>query len=108
MAENRTAHAPGAHHGPTLWLYMVIACCLGLFTAGSFIVNAQVRAGTLPAYTGFTLILGVAIAKAVLVGMFFMHLKYDWGKLYFLIVPVTILAVTMIIALLPDMVVAWQ
>jgi cytochrome c oxidase subunit 4 len=97
-----------AHHGPTMWLYMVVACCLGLFTAFSFVVNSQVRNGKLPPDTGFALILGVAVAKAVLVGLFFMHLKFDWGKLYFLIVPVFILAVVLVIALLPDMVVAWQ
>jgi hypothetical protein len=86
---------------------MVIAVCLGLFTAFSVIVNLLVRGETLPVHTGFVLILGVAFAKAALVALFFMHLYSDWGKLYFLIVPVSILAVTMVIALLPDMVVAW-
>ena len=97
-----------SHHGPTLRLYMVIAVCLALFTAISFVVNALVGHDVLAAHTGLVLILAVAFAKAVLVGMYFMHLYSDWGKLYFLIVPVMILAVTMIIALLPDMVFAWQ
>jgi caa(3)-type oxidase subunit IV len=49
----------------------------------------------------------VAVCKAVLVGMFFMHLKYDWGKLYFIIVPISILGLMMMIVLLPDIVLAW-
>jgi cytochrome c oxidase subunit IV len=108
MPENRMAHSHGAHHGPTLRLYLVIACCLALFTAVSFIVNSLVRDEKLPAETGFAVILGVAIAKAILVGLFFMHLKDDWGKLYFLIVPVFILAVVLVIVLLPDNVIAWH
>jgi cytochrome c oxidase subunit IV len=108
MSTNQASHRSGDHHGPTLWLYLVVACVLGLFTAFSFLVNAQVRQGRLGTHTGFALILGVAFAKAVLVGLFFMHLKYDWGKLYFLIVPVSILAVVLVIALLPDMVIDWE
>ncbi len=109
MADDHTNAPDGhAHRGPTLWLYMVIACCLGLFTAFSFVVNRFVAAGTVSVHTGFVLILTVAFAKAILVGAVFMHLFFDWGKLYFLIVPVLILAVTMMIALLPDMVLAWQ
>ena len=34
--------------------------------------------------------------------MYFMHLKYDWDKLYFLVFPVVILTVMMVIVLLPD------
>ena len=37
-----------------------------------------------------------------------MHLKYDWGKLYFLIVPAFILGAMMMIVLLPDIVLAWH
>ena len=52
------------------------------------------------AHEGFNLILGVAIIKALLVAMIFMHLKWDWGKLYFLIVPTFVLAPMIVFALL--------
>ena len=52
--------------------------------------------------------MGVAVVKAFLVGLIFMHLKYDWGKLYFMIVPVFILGTMMMIVLMPDIVMAWQ
>jgi cytochrome c oxidase subunit 4 len=97
-----------AHEGPDLRLYLVVAAALAGFTASSFVVNFLVRDGRLTAQLGFVLILGVAVCKAVLVGMYFMHLKYDWGKLYFLIFPVSILAVMMMVVLLPDIVLAWH
>src|SRR5262245_21610097 len=102
------SHETGAHAGPTLQLYLIIAAALAVFTAVSFIVNSLVRGGTLSTNTGFTLILGVAVCKALLVGAFFMHLKFEWGKLYFLIIPAFILGVMMMLVLLPDTVIAWH
>src|SRR5262249_49971243 len=98
MTEHPHHADPHAHHGPTFQLSMVIAAALGVFTLLSFVVNALVRGDNilvrqplLPPTAGFVLILSVAVCKAVLVGMFFMHLKYDWFKLYFIIVPIFIL-----------------
>ena len=38
----------------------------------------------------------------------FGHLKFDWRKLYFMIVPAFILGAMMMMVFLPDMVLAWQ
>src|SRR6476646_3294923 len=84
------------HHGPTLPVYLTIAAVLSVFTAVSFIVSWLGYAHSIP---GLTIILGVAVCKATLVGAFFMHLKYDWFKLYFLIIPVFVLAVMMMLVL---------
>jgi caa(3)-type oxidase subunit IV len=102
------SHHGEAHHGPNVRVYMIIAAALGIFTATSFGVNSFVRAGTFSPTTGFILILGVAVCKAVLVGMYFMHLKYDWWTLYFMIVPAFILGAMMAIVFLPDAVFAWH
>jgi cytochrome c oxidase subunit IV len=101
-------HDGGHGHGPMFRLYMVVAVALSGFTVISFVVNYFVREHGLPATVGFLLILGVAVAKASLVGLYFMHLKYDWGKLYFMIVPAFIIATMMMIVFLPDMVLAWH
>jgi cytochrome c oxidase subunit 4 len=85
----------------------MIAVALSVFTAASFLVNSMVRGGSMTPHMGFALILGVAICKATLVGAFFMHLKYEWAKLYFLIVPAFILGLMMMLVLLPDAVLAW-
>ncbi len=54
------------------------------------------------------LIVLVAIIKAVCVASVFMHLKFDWGRLYCIVIPVSILAVMMVIVLLPDIVIGWH
>jgi cytochrome c oxidase subunit 4 len=88
--------------------YLVIFGALCILTLISFVVNGQVTSGNLSSTTGFLLILGVAIVKAVLVGAYFMHLIFDWGRLYFVIIPVCIMATMMVIVLLPDIVLAWR
>src|SRR5687767_11049021 len=79
--------------------YMAVFAALCVFTAVSFIVNAIFGAGNL---TGAAIIMGVAVVKATLVAMYFMHLAFDWKKLYFIIIPLMILTVMMVIVLLPD------
>jgi cytochrome c oxidase subunit 4 len=96
------------HHGPNFKAYIVVFVALSIFTAVSFAVNDAVRHGWLSSVAGFALILGVAVVKAVLVGMYFMHLVVDWPKLYYLIFPTFILAAMMIVVFLPDMVLGWH
>jgi caa(3)-type oxidase subunit IV len=98
---------PTEHHGPNVQAYLIVFAALCVFTAVSFIVNEFVRGGSLSAHTGMAIIMAVAVVKATLVGMIFMHLKWDWPRVYFIIVPVAILCVMMIIVLMPDGVVGW-
>jgi hypothetical protein len=77
---------------------------LSVCTALSFVANAALGQNQ----TSMMIILFVAVIKAILVAMIFMHLKFDWGRLYFIIIPVMILTVMMMIVLLPDIVLAWQ
>ena len=79
----------GDLHGPSLRSYYVIFGALCVFTAVSFLVNWALGIGN---HTGMAIIMVVAICKATLVGMFFMHLKYEWMKLYFLILVALIFA----------------
>lgn len=95
------------HVGPHVSVYFAIFGALVIFTAVSFVVNAGVKNDYIKPHMGFALILGVAVCKAVLVAMFFMHLKFDWPRLYFMIVPVLILGTMMVIVLLPDIVLWW-
>src|SRR5436190_4906666 len=92
------------HHGADVHVYLVIFGALCVFTLVSFLVNFLLGIGS---HAGMAIIMGVAVCKATLVGMFFMHLKYEWFKLYFLIVPVAVLGVMMMIVLMPDGVVTW-
>jgi cytochrome c oxidase subunit 4 len=98
----------GGHHGPGFRLYIIVALALSVFTLVSFIANQQVQAGNLTTLAAFVIILLVAIVKATLVGMYYMHLKYEWGKLYFMIIPAFILATMFVFVLMPDIVVSWH
>jgi cytochrome c oxidase subunit 4 len=97
------SHGPEAHAGPTFNVYIGVFVALAFFTLMSFLVNAIFHGELV--YAGVAIILGVAVVKAVLVSMYFMHLKFDWAKLYFIVVPLLILTVMMVIVLLPDTVV---
>jgi cytochrome c oxidase subunit IV len=95
------------HHGPDVKAYLVIFGALSIFTALSFVFNKMARSQTITHEMSFVLILGVAVIKATLVGMYFMHAKYDWGRIYFLIIPAFVLATMMMIVLMPDIVLGW-
>ncbi|HKB35574.1 MAG TPA: cytochrome C oxidase subunit IV family protein [Gemmataceae bacterium] len=97
-------HEPGAHAGPNFRLYIIIFAALSVFTLLSFVVNAIFGAGN---HTGATIIMIIAVIKATLVAMIFMHLKWDWNRLYFLIIPAFILGAMMMMVLMPDIVLAW-
>src|SRR3954462_14527486 len=62
------------------------------------------------AMTGMGLVLliaglmALAITKAALVGMYFMHLKFEGRWVYLMLVPACILAMVLVSALWPDMV----
>ena len=53
------------------------------------------------------LVLAVAVAKALCVVMFFMHLKFEGNWKYVLLAPTTILAIGLPLALVPDIGVAY-
>src|SRR5262245_60864979 len=100
-------HEPGAHHGPNVKAYLIIFGALAIFTALSFIINWCERQFGLNVHTGAAMIMVIAVIKAVCVAMYFMHLKWDFSRLYFLIFPVFILATMMMIVLMPDLVFGW-
>ena len=105
-------HTPDGHgdHESTVRAYMIVFGCLAFFTFCSFAANFASAPEQLwiSKTFSFIIILVVSVAKASLVGWIFMHLKFDWRKLYFMIVPAFILGAMMMIVFLPDMVLAWQ
>jgi len=111
MAES---HSHEEHHSNLFRAYMLVAIVLGVATATSFFFNWLARpvedggAAAISRIIAFVLILSVAIIKATLVGLYFMHLKWDWRLLYFLIVPAFILGTMMMFVLLPDTVFSWH
>jgi caa(3)-type oxidase subunit IV len=105
MAYHDTVLSEGGaepHVGPTFNAYLVIFGALAVFTLLSFLVNLLFGQHN---FTGAAIIMIVAVCKALLVALYFMHLKFDWRKLYYIVTPLMILTVMMIVVLLPDFVV---
>jgi caa(3)-type oxidase subunit IV len=108
MTETGHATTHDAEHDMRVKAYFTVFIALSIFTAISFLANEAVRQDWIGVHTSVTIIIVVAVIKAFLVGLIFMHLKYDWGKVYFIIVPIFILGVMMMMVLMPDIVIAWQ
>jgi heme/copper-type cytochrome/quinol oxidase subunit 4 len=108
MTETGHATTEDAAHDLRVKAYFTVFIALSIFTAISFLANEAVRQKWIGVETSFIIIIGVAVVKAFLVGLIFMHLNFDWGRVYFIIVPIFILAVMMILVLTPDIVIAWQ
>jgi cytochrome c oxidase subunit IV len=112
MADSPPAHDHAsqahAHTGPTFNAYMMVFYALSVFTAMSFLFNFMANSGWITHMTSATIIVGIAVIKASLVVAIFMNLKFDWGRVYCIIIPVSIMAVMMVIVLLPDIVLGWH
>ncbi len=90
--------------------YIIVFALLSVFTAVSFVANyfEHEPHRLISPHTGLAIIMGVAFIKALCVAFIFMHLKKDWGKVFFIVVPVVVMGLVMMIVLLPDMVLAWN
>ena len=97
--EHKTEHA-----GPSFQAYLMVFGALCVCTAASFIISALMGHN----HTSASIIMAVAVVKAVLVAGIFMHLKFDFGKLYCIILPVCVVTVMMVIILSIDIVLAWH
>jgi cytochrome c oxidase subunit IV len=84
---------------------MGVFVALSVCTAASFIVNQIFHDNV---QLAASIIMGVAVIKATLVAGVFMHLKWDWSKLYCIILPVCVVTVMMVIILSIDVVLAWH
>ena len=108
MADEHATHAhPYQDHrpaGPNFQAYLTVFYVLCVLTAASFGVNFVLGQN----HTSAAVIVLIAIVKAVCVAGIFMHLRFDWNRLYCIVIPVSILAVMMMIVLLPDIVLGWH
>src|SRR5579884_1942305 len=90
MTETGHPTTHDAAHDLRVKAYFTVFIALSIFTLVSFIANEAVRQGWIDLYTSVTIIIAVAVIKAILVGLIFMH------------------GVMMMMVLMPDTVIAWQ
>ncbi len=92
-------HAHGDDHSGQIKTYLRVFVSLAIFTAVEYFYARIFK----DAFT--TLVLGLmtwAIIKATLVGLYFMHLKYEGKWVLAMLVPAGILACVLVFALMPD------
>jgi caa(3)-type oxidase subunit IV len=95
-------------HGPNFQAYMYVFYALCVLTLTSFLANLILSQMLHLPHLSLLVIMAVSIAKATLVAMIFMHLKFDGPKLYCIIIPVCVMGVMMMIVLMPDIVFSWH
>lgn len=98
-------HEHDTHH--VNYLYIFIMLCV--FTLMSVVFDGLgIKGKTMFGKEGggtallAVLVLAVAVAKALCVMLFFMHLKFERNWKYVILAPTTILAIGLPLALLPD------
>jgi cytochrome c oxidase subunit IV len=96
------------HAGPSFMTYIYVFAALCVCTALSFVFNELAQHAVISHMASVGAIVIVAIIKATLVAGIFMHLKFDWGKLYCIILPVCVVTVMMVIILSIDATLAWH
>lgn len=93
MADSHEAHA----HPPYKFIFLLLC----VFTAISWIADEGKE--LIPGRAVLAVIvLAVAVAKALCVMLYFMHLKFERNWKYVLLAPTCILAIGLPLALLPD------
>ena len=102
-APQRSAAPPEADHGhhPNYWAIFLVLCGL---TAVSWILDESVGWGLMKSHVVLSaLVLAVALAKALFVAVYFMHLKFEGRWKYVLLTPTLVLALGLPLALMPDL-----
>lgn len=88
-----------AHEPVAVRLYAVIGAILVVGTILAFVFAEELALGWLP--TVF-LIFGIASFKAMLVALYFMHLKFEGRWKFILTIPPLFLFAALLLALVPD------
>jgi caa(3)-type oxidase subunit IV len=101
MNEHEHKEAHGEDHGDLFKIYLMVFGSLAVLTGISF-GTYELLKGT-PGLS-LVIIMIVSVIKATLVAVIFMHLKWDWGRVFGIMIPVVVMAIMMIIVLWPDMV----
>jgi cytochrome c oxidase subunit 4 len=98
-------HDDHGSHGIAKYLYVFAA--LTVLTTASFMTYTDVwRNNVQSEAAGWAFMMAVSCCKALLVMLFFMHLKYEASWKYVLTIPASVMAIFLMLALVPD--VKWR
>lgn len=93
-------HDDHGHGGLMKYIYVFVALCL--LTTMSFLTYTDYWRNHFDVRAGWFLMMAVSCSKAMLVILFFMHVKYEANWKYVLTIPASIMSVFLVLALVPD------
>lgn len=94
------AHAHDDHEGIAKYIYVFIALCV--LTGASFFTYSSAWPFHNEPKIGWAFMMAVSCTKAMLVVLFFMHVKYEANWKYVLTIPAAFMSIFLILALVPD------
>ncbi len=90
----------GDHTGIAKYIYVFLALCV--LTGASFFTYSEYWPFHDQPKIGWAFMMAVSCTKAMLVILFFMHVKYEANWKYVLTVPAAAMSIFLILALVPD------
>ncbi len=114
--ESHGDHVPPVGHDASLTVdthdhggvgkYIVVFVLLCILTTVSFVTYFPFWRTHIPIEVSRSLMMAVSCSKAMLVAMFFMHLKWEANWKWVLTVPATFMSVFLLLMLVPD--IGWR
>jgi cytochrome c oxidase subunit 4 len=93
-------HSTDSHGGLAQYIYVFIALCV--LTSASFFTYSDYWPFPNQPKIGWAFMMAVSCTKAMLVILFFMHVKYEASWKYVLTIPAGFMSIFLILALVPD------
>ena len=97
-----TEHAHHAHADHGIGKYLAVFAALCLLTGASFFTYSRYWPFHDTPQVGWVFMMAVSCTKAMLVILFFMHVKYEASWKYVLTIPASVMAIFLMLALIPD------
>jgi cytochrome c oxidase subunit 4 len=93
-------HDEHDHGGLMKYVYVFVALCV--LTSASFFTYSSYWPWQHTPQVGWAFMMAVSCTKAMLVILFFMHVKYEASWKYVLTIPASVMSIFLILALVPD------
>lgn len=98
--EGSSSHEHDDHHEGSLSTYLAVFVALCILTGASFFTYSSYW--PFSSHVAWAFMMAVSCTKAMLVILFFMHLKYEAGWKYVLTIPAGFMSVFLVLMLVPD------
>lgn len=103
--QDSAAAAHDEHHDSTA-TYIAVFVTLCILTAGSFLTTSEWWTSRVADPASWAFMMAVSCCKAMLVILFFMHLKHEANWKYVLTIPAGFMSIFLVLMLVPD--VGWR